>query len=119
MRGGFWFTVAAACGLMACGDVSPASFTFQSISPTAPRLGDVTTLKFLALDSRGEALSGAQVKFTIQGTGGAPGVTLSPTTTTTTKGTGIAETQVVATSHVNAVVVIATAGDKVALSPPI
>ncbi|MBN1210051.1 MAG: Ig-like domain-containing protein, partial [Myxococcaceae bacterium] len=57
------------------------------------------------------------MKFSLQSV--VPGVTLSPEESTTDVGDGIASTQLVATGRVASVVVIATAGDKTALSPAV
>jgi hypothetical protein len=87
------------------------------VTPAQPQLGDVSTVRFVATDARGQPAAGVTVTFSLQND--QPGVTLNPTTSTTTKNDGVAQTQLVATGHVNSVVVQATAGDKIALSPPI
>lgn len=100
--------------LAACGAPGPASFEFVEISPPNPRLGDVVTVRFRLTDSRGLPLAGQRVDFKIQGD--RPGVSLSPVSTNSIKGSGFAETQVVATARVNSIVVVATAGDKSVVS---
>lgn len=101
----------------ACGATGPASLAFVEISPQQPRIGDVVTIRFIALDSRGVPLAGQAVDFKLQSE--KAGVTLAPLTAPTNKGSGIVETQLVATARVNSVIVVATAGDKSVLSPPI
>jgi len=101
----------------ACGATGPASLAFVEISPQQPRIGDVVTIRFMAVDSRGVPLAGQSVDFKLQAD--KAGVTLNPTTSVTNKGTGIVETQLVATARVNSVIVVASAGDKSVLSPPI
>ncbi len=103
----------------ACGGGGAASLEFVEIIPDKPRIGDVVTVRFKALDYRGVPLAGAGVDFKLQATALNPGVTLSPTSATTLKGSGFAETQLVANSRINSVIVVATSGDKVVLSPPI
>ncbi|MFL5321086.1 MAG: hypothetical protein ACJ790_15610, partial [Myxococcaceae bacterium] len=100
-----------------CGSNPPASLEFVDITPTTPRIGEITTIRFKAIDSRGEPQAGAQIHFTIQGD--VPNVTLSPATAGTNKGSGVAETQLVAKGRVSSVVVIAESEGKTAVSPPI
>lgn len=109
--------VCLAAVLAGCGSDGPATLQFLDVSPTQPQLGQVTTVRFVATDSRGQPAAGVTVTFALQSD--QPGVTLTPTSGTTTKEGGVVQTQLVATGHVNSVVVQATAGDKVALSPPI
>ncbi|MFZ5471990.1 MAG: hypothetical protein ACOZIN_21385 [Myxococcota bacterium] len=110
--------LAVSCStLLACGDVSPSSLEFVEISPEQPKLGDVVTIKFRAVDSRGQPQAGALVEFSLQSEN--PAVKLSPTSAGTNKGDGIASTQLIASGRVASVVVIATSGDKTAVSPPI
>ncbi len=96
--------------LSACGTTGPSSLQFVEFTPANPRLGDVVTARFLLLDSRGLPLAGQNVDFKIQGN--KAGVTLTPPSAVSQKGSGFAETQVVATSRVNSIVIVATAGDK-------
>lgn len=107
----------ALAALSACGPGGPASMEFVEISPLQPKIGDVVTVRFKLTDSRGVALAGQAVDFKLEGN--KPGVTLSPTTATSIKGSGFAETQIVATARVTSVIVVATAGDKQVLSPAI
>jgi hypothetical protein len=103
---------------VACGGATPASLQFVDIAPAQPRLGDITTVRFKAIDERGNPAAGVGVNFALQQANQA-GVALNPTTATTTKTDGIAETTLTVTGGVTSVVVVATAGDKTALSPPI
>ncbi len=103
--------------LSACGGTSPSVMEFVEVVPAQPKIGDVATVRFRLLDSRGIPLAGAQVDFSLQSAN--TGVALSPTTTTSIRGSGFAETQIVASSRVNSVIVVATAGDKTLTSPPI
>jgi len=124
MRVGLVVRLSAVClaaALAGCGAEGPATLQFQDVSPAQPQLGQVATVRFVATDSRGQPAAGVTVTFSIQTDGQAStsGVTLNPTTATTTKSDGVAQTQLVATGHVNSVVVKAVAADKVALSPPI
>jgi hypothetical protein len=107
--------VLASAVLAACEPPPPATLEFAGQSPENPRLGEITTLRFRAIDSRGNAQPGTTVKFSLQSE--VPGVTLSPEESTTDVGDGIATTQLTATGRVASVVVIATAGDKTAVSP--
>lgn len=103
--------------LVGCGGNTTANMEFVSISPTQPRLGEITTVTFKLSDYRGGALAGAGVKFALQSP--KSGVTLGPLEAVSEKGSGLVQTQLVATSRVTSVIVIATSGDKVATSPPI
>jgi hypothetical protein len=107
----------ALAGLSACGPSGPAVMEFVEITPARPRLGEVVTVRFKLLDFRGLPLAGTAVNFKLQAD--KAGVTLSPTTFTSLRGSGFAETQVVASARVNSVIVVATAGDKAVTSPPI
>lgn len=109
--------VCLAAVLCGCGAQNPSSLQFVDLNPGEPRIGDVTTIRFMATDERGNPAGGVTVTFSLQNA--QPGVSLNPTSATTNKTDGIAETQLVATGHVNSVVVQASAGDKIALSPPI
>jgi hypothetical protein len=104
--------------ISACGSSSPASMEFVEILPAQPRLGDVVTVRFRLIDERGVPLAGANVGFKLAGES-TDGITLSPPTTTSLKGSGFAETQLVASARVNSVIVVATSGDKQVNSPPI
>lgn len=107
----------AVCALSACGPSGPAVMEFVEIVPPQPRIGEVVTVRYRLLDYRGVPLAGAGVDFKLQAE--KAGVTLSPTSVSSIKGSGFAETQVVATSRVNSIIVVATSGDKQVLSPPI
>ncbi len=109
--------LAAASIAAGCGPSGPSSLQFVEISPAQPRLGEVVTVRFALIDSRGLPLAGQQVDFKIQGA--KAGVSLSPTQVASLRGSGFAETQLVATSRVSSVIVVATAGDKTVQSPPI
>jgi hypothetical protein len=90
---------------------------FVEISPAQPRLGDVVTVRFRLLDYRGVPLAGSVVNFKVQGDGS--GISLSPPSATSLKGTGFAETQVVANSRVASLIIVATSGDKSVQTPPL
>jgi hypothetical protein len=108
--------------LVACGPSGPASLTFESITPTQPEIGQITTVKFVAVDYNGQALPGQTVNFSALSPltdGGVAGIVLNPTSSLTSKGDGSAETTVVANSRVSSVIVVATAGGLTAMSPPI
>lgn len=109
-------------GLSACTNTGPAVMEFVEIVPAQPKIGDVVIVRFRLLDSRGVPLAGANTEFKLQANanGMAPsGVTLSPTSAPSIKGSGFAETQVVSSQRVSSVIVEATSGDKKVLSPPI
>ncbi|NVJ22793.1 MULTISPECIES: hypothetical protein [Myxococcus] len=95
--------------LLACSSPAPATLEFVDQSPARPRLGEITTLRFRAVDSRGMAQAGTQVTFTLQSP--VPGVEISPAVGTTNPGDGIVSMQVVARGgRVASVVVVASAG---------
>ncbi|MBZ4415581.1 Ig-like domain-containing protein [Myxococcus sp. RHSTA-1-4] len=105
---------------VACSPPAPATLEFVDQSPAQPRLGEITTLRFRAVDSRGQPQAGTPVSFSLQSP--VPGVELSPTEGTTNTGDGVVSVQVVARGgRVASVVVVATAsGDgetKTAVSP--
>jgi hypothetical protein len=101
---------------VACSPPPPATLEFVDQSPAQPKLGEITTLRFRAVDTRGQPQAGAAVNFSLQSQ--VPGVELTPATGTTNTGDGIVSTQVVARGgRVASVVVIATAEDKTAVSP--
>jgi hypothetical protein len=102
---------------LACSPPPPATLEFVDQTPINPKLGEITTLRFRATDSRGMAQAGTRVTFRLQAE--VPGVTLNPTEATTNVGDGVASTQLVATGRVASVVVIATADDKTAVSPAV
>ncbi|MFT3708702.1 MAG: hypothetical protein QM817_13710 [Archangium sp.] len=104
-------------GLSACGANGPAVMEFVEIVPNQPRIGDVVTVRFRLLDSRGVPLAGAPVDFKLQSAN--TSVTLTPPSAPSIKGSGFAETQLVASTRVNSVIVVATSGDKSIQSPPI
>ncbi len=108
----------SACLLPACGPApGPASMEFVDVSPAQPRLGDVVTVRFRLFDERGNPLAGSPVDFKLGSAN--TGVTLSPVNVISIKGSGYAETQIIASARVNSVVVIATSGAKSVTSPPI
>jgi len=104
--------------LFGCGANPPASLEFVEVVPAQPRIGEIATVRFRATDSRGEPMAGTQVNFALAQPDAA--VKLSPPVGLTNRGTGIAEVQLVVTTRVSSVVVVATAeGSKVSQSPPI
>lgn len=107
----------AASWLLSCGGSAPATLEFVEISPEKPRLGEITTVKFRAIDNRGMPQAGVQVTFELASA--VPGVTLGPAMATTNKGDGIASTQLTISSRVSSVVVVAKAEDKQAQSPAV
>jgi hypothetical protein len=109
--------VLASALLVACEPPPPATLEFVDQSPANPRLGEITTLRFRAIDSRGNPQAGTTVSFRLQSE--VPGVSLNPQEGTTNVGDGIVSTQLVATGRVASVVVIATAADKTAVSPAV
>ncbi|QSQ27750.1 hypothetical protein JY651_23860 [Pyxidicoccus parkwayensis] len=106
---------------VACAPPPPATLEFVDQSPAQPRLGEITTLRFRAVDANGQPQAGAKVSFALQSP--VPGVELSPEEGTTNVGDGIVSVQLVARGgRVASVVVIATAtgseGEtKTAISP--
>lgn len=117
MRLGLATCVVLASALMACEPPPPATLEFVDQSPANPRLGEITTLRFRAIDTRGNPQAGTSIHFALQSE--SPGVSLTPTDSTTNVGDGIASTQLVASGRVASVVVVATAGDKTAVSPAV
>lgn len=110
--------VMSACLLPGCGgSTGPATMEYVELIPAQPKIGDVATVRFKLLDSRGIPLAGQNVDFKLGSAN--TGVILSPVSAVSIKGSGFAETQIIANSRVNSVVVIATAGDKVVTSPPL
>jgi hypothetical protein len=109
--------VLAVSVLSACGSTGPAVMEFVEVVPAQPRIGDVATVRFRLLDSRGIPLAGSNVDFKLQSVN--TGVTLSPTSAVSIRGSGYAETQIVASARVNSVIIVATSGDKQVYSPPI
>lgn len=104
--------------LSACaGGNGPAVMEFVEVAPAQPRIGDVATVRFRLFDDRGLPLAGQAVSFKLGSEN--RGVTLDPPTATSLRGSGFAETQIVANARVNSVIIIATAGDKQVTSPPI
>ncbi|MDP2272251.1 MAG: hypothetical protein Q8N23_20875 [Archangium sp.] len=106
------------CLLPACGgSAGPASMEYVEVLPAQPKIGDVATVRFKLLDERSIPLAGATVEFKLESANS--GVTLSPPTAVSIRGSGYAETQVIASSRVNSVIVSATSGGKKVFSPPI
>lgn len=100
-----------------CGGAAVSTLEFVEIVPKQPKLGEVLSIKFRVLDYRGLPQAGSSVTFKLQSEN--KGVTLSPPSGTTEKGSGIVEAQLVASARVTSVIVVATAGDKTVLTPPI
>jgi hypothetical protein len=119
MRLGLAVYVAITSGVLAaCGTPTPSTLEFVDQSPLQPRLGEITTIRFRAIDSRGQPQPGVRVTFTVQAP--VPGVELNPPEAATDVGSGIASTQVVAKGgRVSSVVVVARVDDKVAVSPAV
>lgn len=121
MRPGLALWVAfASVVVVACSPPAPATLEFVDQSPAQPRLGEITTLRFRAVDSRGQPQAGTPVSFSLQSD--VPGVELSPTEGVTNSGDGIVSVQLVARGgRVSSAVVVATAtadGEtKTAVSP--
>lgn len=109
----FMWSVLAGCGA----GPGPSTMEFQELIPLQPRIGEIVTLRFKLLDDRGLPLAGQQVDFKLQSPN--PAVTLSPASVQSLKGSGLAEVQLQAANRVNSVIVVATAGNKTVLSPPI
>jgi hypothetical protein len=119
MRLGLAVCVALASGLLAaCQPPLPATLEFVDQSPLQPRLGEITTLRFRAIDPRGQPQPGVRVSFELQSP--VPGVEINPKAANTNVGDGIASTQVIANGgRVASVVVVARVEGKVALSPAV
>lgn len=98
----------ATAALSGCGPAGPAVLEFVDITPPQPKIGEIATVRFRAIDNRGEPAAGVSVKFSlVQDT---PGVTLSPTEASTQKGSGEVTTQLVVSGRVASVAVVADAG---------
>lgn len=106
-----------AMGLSACGAAGPSVLEFVEVAPAQPKIGDVATVRFRLIDERGLPLAGAPVSFSLLAAN--TGVSLSPTSVSSLRGSGFAETQLIASGRVNSVIVVATSGDKSIQSPPI
>jgi hypothetical protein len=119
MRLGLAVCVAITSGVLAaCQPSLPATLEFVDQSPLQPKLGEITTLRFRAIDSRGQPQPGVRIVFETQ----APvsGVEINPPEATTDVGTGIASTQVIAKGgRVSSVVVIARVEDLMVTSPAV
>ncbi|WPB80818.1 Ig-like domain-containing protein [Archangium violaceum] len=119
MRLGLAVCMAIASGMLAaCQPSLPATLEFVDQSPLQPKLGEITTLRFRAIDSRGQPQPGVRIVFETQ----APvsGVEINPPESVTDVGTGIASTQVVAKGgRVSSVVVIARVEDLSVTSPAV
>src|SRR5687767_2382302 len=83
---------------LACEPPEPATLEFVDQSPTQPKLGEITTVRFRAIDTRGNPQAGTTVNFRLQSE--VPGVTLNPMSATTNTGDGVASTQLIATGRV-------------------
>jgi hypothetical protein len=113
-------TVCLLAAMSGCGGgAGPAVMEFAEVIPARPRIGDVVTVRFKLLDSRGLPLAGQQVDFKVLTGVENVGISLSPASAVSIKGSGFAETQVVASSRVNSMTIQAVAGLKVVQSPPI
>ncbi len=99
------------------GSTGPASMEYVEVLPAQPKIGDVATVRFKLLDERSIPLAGATVEFKLESVNN--GVTLSPPTAVSIRGSGYAETQIIASARVNSVIVSATSGGKKVFSPPI
>ena len=117
MRLGLISCVVLASAWVACSPPPPATLEFVDQSPENPRLGEITTLRFRAIDSRGNPQAGSPIHFALQSP--VPGVSLTPEDAVTDVGNGVASTQLVASGRVASVVVVASSDDKVALSPAV
>lgn len=111
-----------AAGLLACvtgcgPDNGPATMEFVEFIPAQPKIGEIVTVRFKLNDERGLPLAGQTVTFKLQNTN--PAVSIAPTTVTSLKGSGFAETQLQASTRVASAIVVATAGKKEIVSPPI
>lgn len=101
-----------------CGAGSePTTMEFVELVPLQPRIGEIVTVRFKLLDARGLPLAGQNVDFKLQAPNAA--VSLSPTSMVSLRGSGFAEVQLQASNRVTSVIVVATAGNKTVLSPPI
>jgi hypothetical protein len=119
MRLGLAVYVAIASGVLAaCSAPTPSTLEFVDQSPLQPRLGEITTIRFRAIDSRGLPQPGVRIAFEVQAP--VPGVDLNPREASTDVGSGIASTQVVANGgRVSSVVVVARVDGLVATSPAV
>ncbi|HYV47992.1 MAG TPA: hypothetical protein VFA20_24195 [Myxococcaceae bacterium] len=105
---------------LGCGGLTPASLEFVDTIPAQPRIGDVTTVRFRAIDNTGQPMAGASVDFSIPPANNSGGVTLSPPNSLSNRGDGIASTQIIASGQRPASVVVqAKSGNIVAVSPSI
>jgi hypothetical protein len=87
----------AALLLSACGAIVPSSIEFVDVSPPQPRIGDIATVRFRALDDRGQPMAGAELQFSIPENTGAGGVRLHPASALTGRGDGMATTTLTTT----------------------
>lgn len=109
--------ISAAVTAAACTG-APATIEYVETVPARPRLNEIATVKFKLQDYRGVPQAGSMVTFSLQGA--SDGVTITPLVAMSLKGSGEVTTQVVATTGVNSIVVVANAGSgKIATSPPI
>lgn len=106
------------CLVPACGgSTGAASIDYVEVMPAQPKIGDVATVRFKLLDERSLPLAGSTVEFKLESANS--GVTLSPLTAVSIRGSGYAETQIIASARVNSVIISATSGNKKVFSPPI
>ncbi len=117
MRCGLAVVVALGGSLLACAQGAPASLEYVDQVPAQPRIGETVTVRFRAVDVRGEPQAGTPVSFTLQGE--PPGVSLGAAEVRTTVGDGMAITTLKATGRVASAVVMARSGDTEALSQAI
>jgi hypothetical protein len=116
MRVGLALMCAAA--LAGCGPVTPSVMEFVDINPVQPRVGDITTVRFRALDNRGQPAAGVQVTFRLASE--KAGVNISPEVGVTNKGDGMVSVQITASGgRPSSIVVVAEAGERSVSSPPI
>src|SRR6185436_9694618 len=104
---------------LGCGGLTPASLEFVDTIPAQPRIGDVTTVRFRAIDNTGQPMAGASVDFSIPPSTNSGGVTLSPASALSNRGDGIASTQIVASGlRPASVVVVARSGTSIVATSP-
>jgi hypothetical protein len=114
-------SLVALVATLGCGGLTPASLEFVDTIPAQPRIGDVTTVRFRAIDNTGQPMAGASVTFSIPPSSNSGGVTLNPTSALSNRGDGIASTQIIASGQRPASVVVEARSSEtiVAMSPSI
>jgi hypothetical protein len=93
----------------------PSQIEFVSVTPDHPNVGDIATLVFRLEDYRGIPMAGSNVTFKL--TKNTPGVTLSPASAMSDKGSGEVRVQVSSTVTETVQVIADAGGGKVAISP--